>query len=231
VHRVPAELGLSNIRNIDGIGGSFNSDQMKLAFCSFLFLLLLASMAAVPVQLMPRNNNISTDDNAFSPEAGQAWGPDVSHYQGNINWALVKKVSAYVVARFGRVIDFAFLFLQAGASFAFAKATEGLDFVDSSFIANRHGMRNENFSPRGYYHFGHPGESASVQAAHFCKTVGALGAEEVAVLDIEVSDSVHPAQVAQWSKDFVDEVMHTLGLPASRVLVCKFSPSVHNFST
>jgi len=171
---------------------------MKLAFFSFIFLLLVASMAALPVQLMPRNNNISTDDYAFSPEAGQAWGPDVSHYQGNINWALVKK---------------------AGASFAFAKATEGLDFVDSSFIANRNGMRNENFSPRGYYHFGHPGESASVQAAHFCKTVGALGAEEVAVLDIEVSDSVHPAQVAQWSKDFVDEVMHTLGLPASRVLV------------
>ncbi len=109
---------------------------------------------------------------------------------------------------------------QAGASFAFAKATEGLDYVDSSFVANMNGMRAEKFSTRGYYHFGHPGESASVQANHFCKTVGSLHAEEVAVLDIEVSDNVHPDQVAKWSKEFVDSVMHTLGLPASRVVVC-----------
>jgi len=39
------------------------------------------------------------------------------------------------------------------------------------------------------------------------------------VLDIEVSDNVHPDQVAKWSKEFVDSVMNTLGLPASRVVV------------
>jgi hypothetical protein len=83
------------------------------------------------------------------------------------------------------------------------------------------GMRAENFSTRGYYHFGHPGQSASGQANHFCKTVGSLHADEVAVLDIEVSDNVHPDQVAKWSKEFVDSVMNTLGLPASRVVVCK----------
>ena len=116
-------------------------------------------------------------------------------------------------------------FLQAGASFAFAKATEGDDFVDSSFTDNKKGMRAESFSPRGYYHFGHPGTSAAKQAAHFCKTVGSLEEHEVAVLDIETSDSVHPAQVAQWSKEFVDSVMSTLGLPASRVLVCQSPPS------
>jgi len=114
---------------------------------------------------------------------------------------------------------------QAGATFAFAKATEGLDYVDSSFGANMKGMRTENFSPRGYYHFGHPNESASLQAAHFCKTVGTLHAEEVAVLDIEASDGVHPDQVAQWSKDFVDGVMSRLGLPASRVFVCQPTPT------
>lgn len=113
--------------------------------------------------------------------------------------------------------------VQAGASFAFAKATEGLDYVDTSFAANRDGMRAHDFSPRGYYHFGHPGESAASQAAHFCKTVGALHSEEVAVLDIETSDKMKPADVAKWSKEFVDHVMSTLGLPASRVVVCESS--------
>ena len=86
------------------------------------------------------------------------------------------------------------------------------------------GMRTETFSPRGYYHFGHPNESAAQQAAHFCKTVGRLQGEEVAVLDIEVSGSVHPELVAKWSKEFVDSVMSTLGLPASRVFVCQCPP-------
>lgn len=85
-------------------------------------------------------------------------------------------------------------------------------------------MRAENFSPRGYYHFGHPGESAVSQAAHFCKTVGALQSEEVAVLDIETSDKTKPAEVANWAKTFVDHVMSTLDLPASRVLVCECLP-------
>ncbi len=115
--------------------------------------------------------------------------------------------------------------MQAGASFAFAKATEGLEYVDSSFAHNKEGMRAQSFSPRGYYHFGHPDSSAAKQAAHFCSTVGALEENEVAVLDIETSNSMHPAQVAQWSKEFVDSVMSTLKLPASRVLVCQSSPS------
>jgi hypothetical protein len=85
-------------------------------------------------------------------------------------------------------------------------------------------MRAQNFSTRGYYHFGHPGESAVSQAAHFCKTVGTLQSEEVAVLDIETSDKMKPSVVANWAKEFVDHVMSTLGLPASRVLVCECSP-------
>ena len=174
--------------------------SMALALC---MLSLVTSSVALPVPFAPRNN-ISTDASAFfSPGAGQEWGPDVSHYQGDINWAEVKK---------------------AGASFAFAKATEGVTFVDASLVANRKGMRAEGFSPRGYYHFGHPNESAATQAAHFCHTVGALEAGEVAVLDIESASNADPAQVAKWSKEFVDKVMSTLGLPASRVLICQSSP-------
>ena len=42
-------------------------------------------------------------------------GPDVSHYQGTVNWASVK---------------------AAGVGFAIAKATEGSSYVDAQFKAN-----------------------------------------------------------------------------------------------
>ena len=58
-------------------------------------------------------------------------GIDVSHWQGNINWTSVK---------------------NAGIKFAFAKATEGVDFVDVNF----HQYMNDAMAagvPIGPYHF------------------------------------------------------------------------------
>jgi lysozyme len=58
-------------------------------------------------------------------------GIDVSHWQGTINWKSVK---------------------NGGIKFAFTKATEGVDFVDSRFHANMQGARAEGL-PIGPYHF------------------------------------------------------------------------------
>lgn len=40
----------------------------------------------------------------------------------------------------------------------------------------------------------------------FVRTVGAFGPGDLAVLDIEVTDNVGPSGVAQFAKNFVDEV-------------------------
>ncbi len=74
---------------------------MALLHFLFFLVLLVASSVALPVQ-PPYSSNISTDDSVFSPAAGQEWGPDVSHYQGDINWADVKKVCS---SRLSRVIS------------------------------------------------------------------------------------------------------------------------------
>jgi GH25 family lysozyme M1 (1,4-beta-N-acetylmuramidase) len=58
-------------------------------------------------------------------------GIDVSHWQGSINWTSVK---------------------NAGVKFAFTKATEGVDFVDSRFHANMQGARAAGVYI-GPYHF------------------------------------------------------------------------------
>src|SRR5216684_110825 len=58
-------------------------------------------------------------------------GIDVSHHQHQVNW--------YLVA-------------EAGISFALAKATEGVTFVDPQFSANWIGIKNAGII-RGPYHF------------------------------------------------------------------------------
>jgi lysozyme len=134
--------------------------------------------------------------------ANQPVGPDVSHYQGHVNWGAV-------VAGSG-----------GGIGFAIAKATEGTSYVDPQFKANWAGMKSSGIRVRGAYHFGRPGTDATAQAAHFVSTVGgSLAAGEFAVLDIETADSQSPSSVAKWSNTFVSTVQAKLKVPPSRVFV------------
>mmetsp|Transcript_33849 Transcript_33849/g.66589 ORF Transcript_33849/g.66589 Transcript_33849/m.66589 type:complete len:236 (+) Transcript_33849:34-741(+) len=146
--------------------------------------------------------------------AAAPFGPDVSHYQGSVDWPKVAK---------------------SGVGFAIAKATEGLTYVDSQFAANWKGMSANGIKVKGAYHFGHPAESASNQASHFVSVVGSLKAGEFLVLDIEAATlrsnmtegtvnatgagGMSPASVAEWCKDFVDAVCAKSGLPVSRVWI------------
>ena len=155
----------------------------------------------------------------LSAPAAAPFGPDVSHYQGAINWPSVK---------------------SAGVGFAIAKATEGGSYVDPQFKANWDGMKSAGVPVRGAYHFGHPNtdavsqvslslslppplpfslsnKAAVAQANHFVATVGHLAAGEFAVLDIEAANGEPATSVAKWCNVFVSTVQSKLGLPASRV--------------
>jgi len=126
-------------------------------------------------------------------------GPDVSHYQGNINWASVA---------------------GSHVGFAICKATEGTTFVDASFKANWAGIESHGIRVRGAYHFGHPELSAVTQAAHFVSTVGALKAGDFLVLDIEANANKLPAAtVVTWIRTFLEDVVTRSKLPVHRVWV------------
>ncbi len=58
-------------------------------------------------------------------------GIDISKYQGNIDWQAVRR---------------------SGVKFAWIKATEGADHLDSKFLQNWHGAKAAGI-PRGAYHF------------------------------------------------------------------------------
>lgn len=134
------------------------------------------------------------------PSSGgtQPFGPDVSDYQGAVDWKAVKTF---------------------GAGFAIVKATEGTTWIGNTFAANWAGMKSAGIPVRGAYHFAHPKNGAVPEAQHFVDIVGSFGPGEFAVLDIEAADSQSPSTVAQYSRDWCDEVMRLTGLPKNRVWI------------
>lgn len=90
-------------------------------------------------------------------------GIDVSHHQGKIDWQKVR---------------------AAGVSFAFIKASEGKDHVDSAFQHNWDAAKAAGVT-RGAYHFFTFCSPGQAQADHFVSTVGGAFGELAPVVDVE----------------------------------------------
>jgi lysozyme len=100
-------------------------------------------------------------------------GIDVSHNQGVIDWAQVA---------------------SGGVTFAFAKATEGLQFVDPQFASNWTGMAGAAIV-RGAYHFFRPDDDPGVQAKSFLQVVQLQANDLPPVLDVEVPSTTNASLV------------------------------------
>ncbi len=98
-----------------------------------------------------------------SPHAYPVHGVDVSKYQGEIDWQLLK---------------------SRGTAFAFIKATEGGDHTDEAFKTNWRNAKRAGV-PRGAYHFYYFCTSAKKQAQWFIKNVPKDPSALPPVLDAE----------------------------------------------
>lgn len=98
---------------------------------------------------------------------GKAIGLDVSEFQGNIDWTLVKTIEN-----------------DYPLEFVFIRATAGNDREDGRFAANWLGAK-ENKIIRGAYHYYRPNENSLEQAELFIKTVKLQKGDLPPVLDIE----------------------------------------------
>ncbi len=98
---------------------------------------------------------------------GKAIGLDVSEFQGNIDWTLVKTIEN-----------------NYPLGFVFIRATAGNDREDGKFSANWLGAK-ENKIIRGAYHYYRPNENSLEQAEIFIKTVKLEKGDLPPVLDIE----------------------------------------------
>jgi lysozyme len=98
-----------------------------------------------------------------TPDDHPIKGIDVAKYQGSVDWASVR---------------------DAGASFAYVKATEGGDRIDDRFAENWAGAKAAGL-PRGAYHFYYFCRTGAEQAAWFIQNVPVDPQALPMVLDME----------------------------------------------
>jgi lysozyme len=121
-------------------------------------------------------------------EPGYTCGIDVSHYQGEVDWAAVA---------------------EAGVRFAFIKASDGVDDVDPLFHQNWAGAKGAGIL-RSAYHFFRPGLDAGRQAEHF---LGVLTMDDLAMppaLDVEVTDGLDRGALQQSIRTWLEHVAAAL---------------------
>jgi GH25 family lysozyme M1 (1,4-beta-N-acetylmuramidase) len=108
-------------------------------------------------------------------------GADISHYQGTVNFDLLKTA-----------VDFLII-----------KTSEGVGLLDSQFSRNQSEARRVGLCC-GYYHYSHPelNNNPESEADYFLKTIGQLKDGEILCLDYEVTY----AGGVDWCKKFLDRV-------------------------
>ena len=119
------------------------------------------------------------------PKAAVVYGIDVSHFQGEINWDQVKQNKPKI-------------------TFAFIKATEASDEVDTQFESNWNGAKRAGIL-RGAYHFFDAKSNPKAQADLFINTVKKLQENDLPPwLDLESGKFSETDEVAK--KNFVNNV-------------------------
>ncbi len=130
-------------------------------------------------------------DHALSPMAAALRGVDVSHHQKEIEWDSVAT--------------------KAPLDFAFVKATEGQDFVDSLFCQNWDALKRLGIR-RGAYHFFRAYGCGDEQARLFLSQVEMLPGDLAPVLDIECLDGIEPEVMRQEARIWLEMVEKQLGV-------------------
>jgi lysozyme len=130
-------------------------------------------------------------------QAGVAYLPgiDISHWQGEIDWAQVK---------------------ADGIRFVFAKVTEGNAFVDDRYAANRAGATAQGIA-FGAYHFAQPSggtADAIAEADHYVDSAGLSGKNLLPVLDMERANGLSAKALRRWARAWLDRVEARLGVKA-----------------
>lgn len=133
-------------------------------------------------------------------------GIDVSHYQPHADWHKIK---------------------ASGVSFAYIKASEGVNGKDALSSAHANGAKSVGVKI-GYYHFAslndlHVAEDSSAEAKWFDGLLRTLPSSDLPpVLDIETNKSgLSPQAVQLWIQTFLD-TMKQLGHPV--VILYSYTP-------
>ncbi len=125
---------------------------------------------------------ISCNTTLHHPLAFEIHGIDVSHFQGKVDWSQVK---------------------AQGVSFAFIKATEGLNHCDTTFYSNWKALKQAELK-RGAYHYYLPDIDPALQAQNFMMNVSIHNGDLPPVLDMEITDVDDPETLVKDIKTWMD---------------------------
>lgn len=115
-------------------------------------------------------------------------GVDVSYYQGNVDWdALVSQ----------------------GITFAFMKATEGVDHCDTQFLQNWESAKDAPIYV-GAYHFFRFEDSGAAQAENFIRTVPVTENTLPPVIDVELYPSLETEPDRETTQENLQEMLDLL---------------------
>ena len=178
--------------NPDEITG-FNEEQVIAHLDTVLATFtLLDIVPTFPEQSYPLPKLVSST--VAKSTSGNVDGLDVSHWQGDINWAKVHN-NDYV--------------------FTFVKATEGVGWLDVKFLENI----NEGTAAgvkMGAYHFARPnlGNTGAEEAEYFLSQVGDYLESGYLrpVLDLEVGSSLGRTALSAWVLDWYWTVKNRTGV-------------------
>ncbi|MBD3636778.1 MAG: glycoside hydrolase family 25 protein [Crocinitomicaceae bacterium] len=129
------------------------------------------------------------------PEDYPIMGIDVSRYQGEINWNLVRDM------RSG----------DDSIQFVFIKATEGVSLEDPMKRTNAYGARGADID-YGFYHFYIPSLPAWKQAQFFCEEIGGYNFDLKPVIDIEADTDMSGDDLRDSVRVFLNFVENRLGV-------------------
>lgn len=142
----------------------------------------------------------STLDKRSNPK-----GLDVSGWQGNVNWAAVKKNGASFA-----IVKVPPLSLPIKSSLTSTQATEGTTYTSPYFNQQYEGSYNVGLI-RGAYHFAHPSSASgagAAQAEYFVKHGGGWSADGKTLpgmIDLEAGCSgLSTGQMVTFIRDFVN---------------------------
>lgn len=133
-----------------------------------------------------------TEVNAFPASSGQRYdGIDVSEWQGEINWAEVRR---------------------AGIEVAYIRASEGNNYVDPYALDNYNGAKANGIKV-GFYHYltATSDEEALDEAEFFVSTVKGLNVDCRLAMDFEYFDGLSVEAINQISRTFLEEVERLSG--------------------
>ena len=155
---------------------------------SFFLSLSLLTMIALITIFNWQNNNRKARKNVIENTeihglGDYTFGIDLSHYQGTIDWSLVKE-SKHAI------------------EFVYIRCTMGADGVDKTYANNIMKAKNHGFLI-GSYHFYRPNENSTKQFENFKKNIKIQEGHLYPVLDIESESKFGIENLRQGIRNFL----------------------------